>query len=508
MKFILTISILFIFNYAFGQTFFAKSFDFNRDTAEGNFFSVFLNDTFYCSAGYVRNGKYGMNLIKVDTSGHESLIYTKKNIATRIMYGIVSFQEKIFTIAHNYKENGKYEDSITLIKYNPLYGSIQLKTIPTYVDTFEVTEGLFVLNNKIYFFQQQKDRYNKNIHITEINTDLEILREIDIKLPYKGYLHSMYHFNDSFYFGLFMHDIKPGSEYERWPAVMKFDTSFNQKWYKELPKMYKGIPNGFSINMSLLKNKNIAVTTYSSKENLEYFTFPDIPTIYVIDTSCNIIWEKKFRNKAESNFLRVFTLANGDILITGNYISVSLETLMGWLIRLGPDGDIIWDRKYTDSISLATRSAELFSSHELPSGNLISFGMAGRFVIDETIQDSTIKSKTWMIKIGPNGCPGYNCDTSVIDYVLSTLIFDIPKTIPITIFPIPAKNYLQIRKNDDALIWTDYIIYNSFGEKVIHGKNSLDETIEVKVDNLIPGNYIISFYSKHKLLGSLKWIKL
>lgn len=508
MKFILTISITFLFNQVIGQTFFAKSFEFNRDTAEGNFLASFLNDTFYCSAGYVRNGKFGMNLIKVDTSGNESIIYKKKNIATRIMHGIVSFQEKIFTIAHNYKENGNYEDSITLIKYNPRYGSIQLKTIPTYEDTFDVTEGLFVLNNKLYFFQQQKDRYNKNIHITEINTDLEILREIDIELPYKGYLHSIYHFDDSFYFGLFMRDIKPGSEYEKWPAIMKFDTSFNQKWYKELPKMYEGIPTGLIINMSLLKNKNIAVTTYSSKGNLEHFTFPDIPTIYVIDTSCNIIWEKKFRNQLESNFLRVCTLENGDILITGNYISVSLEALMGWLIRLSPDGDIIWDRKYTDSISLATRSAELFSSHELPSGNLISFGMAGRFVIDEAIQDSTIKSKTWMIKIGPNGCPGFNCDTSVVDYVLSTLIPEIPKPFPISLFPNPAKEYLHVRNNDDVFLWTDYFIYNTLGRKEIHGKNNFGKVIDIKVDNLLPGNYIISFYSKHKLLGSLKWIKL
>jgi len=290
--------------------------------------------------------------------------------------------------------------------------------------------------------------------------------------------------NDKYMYLLGIMDTIINQEAVKVYNLKKLDIYFNTIWVKN----YATHDWGPAIAGTMCNyGDDIVMVIYTDRLILNHEINMTNPVVYRIDPDGNVKWKVDFLNRFESGAHTIKPMKNGDIMLCGLKSTLEANGSPGWLVRMTSSGEILWNKTYLDKRAANSIFGYLYDFHELPGGNILGFGA---FQQVDTSEDGQIKEFTsaWALKLGPDGCPGYDCGDVVLDYTLKGRD---PITIDLlNIYPNPTSGFIY---GDGANIYKNrtLTILNLTGKIVYEGKTK-DLLSGIDINNLPPGVYFIS----------------
>jgi hypothetical protein len=213
----------------------------------------------------------------------------------------------------------------------------------------------------------------------------------------------------------------------------------------------------------------------------------------------NIIWNKKYGESIPYNFLNnIRCMADGSIICTGSVYSYH-PSRSGWVLKLNSDGDSLWFRQY--SILNGNNSQNrLYDIIHTNDNGFLACGYVFPMQPDTGTQDA------WVIKLDSLGCDTPGCDTTVaIPEIAYKKMHD-----DLYIYPNPAHTVLNIQypitNNECRSIIS---IYDVFGRKVKEIKVPKGQQhLNVDVSNWHNGLYIAVLRNNKKIIAKQKFMVL
>jgi hypothetical protein len=134
----------------------------------------------------------------------------------------------------------------------------------------------------------------------------------------------------------------------------------------------------------------------------------------VIDSEGNILKRHGWYDNVLRNFYRIVAAANGDILGAGVYYTGLPSKGKGVLYRASQDGEILWERHFSDSIQRPWAPfMELFDLCELADGRIAATG-----VVFDTNAVGSLNPNIGVLVVGADGCLEPGC-TGATQYTIS-----------------------------------------------------------------------------------------
>ncbi len=139
------------------------------------------------------------------------------------------------------------------------------------------------------------------------------------------------------------------------------------------------------------------------------------PIIYKIDnTTGQVEWEYYFLKPMISEIRDITIATNGDIIGCG---IVNLNYQEAWLFRLNPQGELLWEKYYSSTLSPYT-IFDFYEVVESPDGGITAIG---RLFLQDTLNGIPIPDgSVWLVHLDSTGCFTPDCvsDTIVITDIL------------------------------------------------------------------------------------------
>lgn len=223
---------------------------------------------------------------------------------------------------------------------------------------------------------------------------------------------------------------------EQYGIVMKLDANFEVLWQKELPVSSTFAPN---VSLAPLQNGNMAVSWMRDTIVFGGTHFQWPPAVYLLDSMGNQIGVTPFDTAADKNIVYMSTLSNGDILgfgTTNEFPDFSTEG--GWVFRLNPQGQLLWERKIMDyRYNLKFGGLGWFyDATETPEGDILLAGL-----IDNEVAQS---SDMWFVQLTADGCfDNQDCQEDLI-LITTNEDLNIENNYPL-FFPNPVSEYIQLK---------------------------------------------------------------
>ncbi|MEI2696286.1 MAG: T9SS type A sorting domain-containing protein [Saprospiraceae bacterium] len=162
-------------------------------------------------------------------------------------------------------------------------------------------------------------------------------------------------------------------------------------------------------------------------------TFPMQPMVYKMDSLGNIQWHHIFYSKYPKRIKNLFEAKNGDIILIGDSEKSGKSfpyKCGGWVVRLSPDGKILWEKSYNDSITLNGYS-HFYDGLEMENGELLFCGS----IMPKRNPGIIINTDNWIIHTDRNGCILPSCDSFQVltkpDDLIKQPLADIQFTNPV-----------------------------------------------------------------------------
>lgn len=152
--------------------------------------------------------------------------------------------------------------------------------------------------------------------------------------------------------------------------------------------------------------------------NSLYETHGDI-MVTKIDTEGNLIWERSYGGSRSDGVARILPTQDGNFFLFGSSSSsdgdISYDPYLGenldfWIVKIDPDGNIIWDKIYGGNALDQSWKATLASD-----GGLVVFGWTSSN--DGDISDFFGVYDSWLLKLNSEG-------EKVWDFTMGTASFD------------------------------------------------------------------------------------
>ena len=237
--------------------------------------------------------------------------------------------------------------------------------------------------------------------------------------------------------------------------------------------------------------------------NYVYTQFIDLRTnvIYCVDREGNPIWNFKIEGDGfEREVIQEMTLLeNGDVLACGFYTGrypedplvteYDYEVNCGWLLRLSPDGDLIWRHYYPefykDDPWPTSRYSYLYDVEEMADGSIIATGMMSDYDED----GNRYKDDLWLLRVTADGCLEPNdCEEEMQEIkVVSSIEETREEKVSHLVYPNPASTLIEI---DQKLIeYEEVLFYNISGSLI----KKLNVTKTIDITNFEQGLYFLKF---------------
>lgn len=234
---------------------------------------------------------------------------------------------------------------------------------------------------------------------------------------------------------------------------------------------------------------------------------PSFQELNCIDSEGNTIWRHGWLDQSLRYFYRIVTAANGDILGVGAHTTGLPNKGKAVIFRATQDGEIIWERHYSDSIQRPwSPLTEMFDICELADGRLAATG-----IVFDTNAVGTLNPNIGLLVVGADGCLEPGC-TGVTQYV--TGIFEpfapAPQLPQLLCSPNPASDFISVKLPitfQDSPPSHMLRAYNSQGILVAEIPwNDLAQERQVQVRNWPFGIYQLLFWKEGNPLFSGKVI--
>ncbi|MCB9273821.1 MAG: T9SS type A sorting domain-containing protein [Lewinellaceae bacterium] len=256
------------------------------------------------------------------------------------------------------------------------------------------------------------------------------------------------------------------------------DSSGQVVWQRRLPIVD---PESNFLSVLELDNGNLAAGWFYELEAVEYPLLDFGTVIYGLSPGGDSLWAQYYLT-FETDLKTVLELdkaANGDIIGSGYAWKEIEEDLppayIGWIFRLSPQGEPVWDRYIYDARS-PERYAYLFNATELPNGDLAFTGS----YYDTLIVDGSPAPdpNIWLVRVDSNGCLTPGCadlqvvtDTGIVQVTATN---DRPREEagpgPFRLFPNPAGSEVFLAAPAQATQPLEHLelrLFSALGQQVL-----------------------------------------
>ncbi len=486
-------------NVCFSQDYFSKLIKIHRDTAQIFMSPYLVNDSIYTYICFKKNGVESTSFAVFDTSMNFSREIYFPTLIGNLLNSSDRSQTKMYKSGKEFSPNGTVSDTQTLISYD--FESKALKKVKniatgSYFKWDKFPDQLYTYKDTTYLFSAygylDTPKPYKLI-INRIDKDMNPIDTKYVNFANQTYISDILK-NDKFIYILGFLDTVINKEYVNVYKLKKLDLNFNTIWDKN----YQSIDfvDPFLGRMSF-DGDDIIMSLYTDRVKLDHNVNWINPVFVRIDADGNVKWKVDFLNRFESGVHSIKTLKNGDILFCGVNASYDFDAKCGWLVRMKPTGEVIWNKMYFDYRAGDARFGYLYDFVELEGGNIIAVG-AYQHADSTSTGIPTNFTSAWAIKVGPDGCPGFECDSVVHEYTLNTpnsITFD-----RLNIYPNPTNGLIY---GEGESVYTDrtLTILNLTGRVVYVGKTQ-DLVSGIDISRLPQGIYFISIngIGVHKII--------
>jgi hypothetical protein len=130
------------------------------------------------------------------------------------------------------------------------------------------------------------------------------------------------------------------------------------------------------------------------------------PWIFKTDTSGNIIWQRKYEGpRFTGNSITIDELDDGSIISSGQGGFDDCMNTQGYIIKVEPDGDSIWMRRYDYYEANNGYLNHLY--------DLLLTSDEGMILTGETYGEPEWEQSLWVQKLDSIGCDTAGCDPTV-----------------------------------------------------------------------------------------------
>jgi hypothetical protein len=172
-----------------------------------------------------------------------------------------------------------------------------------------------------------------------------------------------------------------------------------------------GSDDDFGVKGVKLKNSNHYIICGSSRSNQSFDksndSFGDVDIwVLKLDENLSIIWDTIYGGNAFDNVYDMIETQDGNLLIagvstsppSGNKTADGFGSQDYWLIKIDPDGNILWDKTYG-----GTGVDRLFSLNELNNGDVLLVGHSSSPISGNKTSDTNGGFDYWIVKIDADG---------------------------------------------------------------------------------------------------------
>lgn len=262
-----------------------------------------------------------------------------------------------------------------------------------------------------------------------------------------------------------------GSDYDSW--VVKTDSIGNVLWQQTYNHLSPSGGDGGSEIAELQDGNYVIAGAYDNTSLTASWAY-----LMKIDPDGNEIWTKRYENAVSQGFWACEVLNSGAILAVGQTNNTDDNSQAGWLMKTDANGDTIWTRTYNPSDGTDLLRNMLV----MPNGDIVMVGF-GRGE-NSTTQDG------WILRVDSMGCEVENCFSVGVEELDKEEHYSI-------VYPNPASALVQIQSS--SLKLQGISVRDVMGREMTSPNPSLPggEFLQLDVSNWPNGVYLISVTDEH-----------
>lgn len=231
-------------------------------------------------------------------------------------------------------------------------------------------------------------------------------------------------------------------------------------------------------------------------------TFPMQPIVYKMDSLGNIQWHHIFYSKHPKRIKNLMEAKNGDIILIGdseNAGKANPYKCGGWVVRFSPNGKIIWEKSYNDTISLNGYS-HFYDGLEMENGELVFCGN----IIPKLEGGQITNSDDWLVHTDRNGCILPGCDSFQL---LTNLEIPIENSFYNVHFNNPVTNELLLEAEFPST--SSIISISDLNANVVYTQKVSGFPIKIDLRNVSSGIYYLTIRDSNiNFIKTFKFLKL
>lgn len=282
-------------------------------------------------------------------------------------------------------------------------------------------------------------------------------------------------------------------------AVKKVDEGGNTQWIYELPNS-----NDFFLESPIAINEmgETIVAYIQEFYNPTIGSLERLTMLTKLSQDGTVLWETSF---SEENIIltnNMFLTENNDIIMIGEVYHEPFGKFQGKVNRLDQNGNIIWEKIYSEDRYGGINSSRLYNGFEMENGDLV---FAGSLV--DTVNNIPLAHQDfWLLRVGPDGCYISNCD----DHNLITSVEEPNLVIENQYFLTPtiANNTVKIQAKSTE--WTptslSISVVNISGQRMVTKGQSVPP-YELDIIDYPSGLYFVTISHKTGQTQTLKFVK-
>lgn len=505
MLYLLSVSLM-------AQTGFMKSYDIEGTDSNNGFDILNTQSSYFIGTipTISNTGLVGVGIMKIDTAGIKQWDNLFENEEGNLVpsKGILSLDNAGFVVAGEMGHSEGY-GTLFFLRISTQGDSLQLKEYGNEV-LQEGSPHMVTRNDSLFSLIRYGDIANTyaNIKLLKMDTCLANLTEILLS-GVSGYSLNAATFltfsPDTTFFYLNIN--YKNNTLQSYLVIRKIDLLGNTVW--TYPLSGYTTSTNTPTQIVVLDNGNIVTRWFDE----EFGSANERnPYLICLNDQGEFVWRYNFSDNAYKKFpVAITKAANGDIIGCGFVNNPNYNYSSGWLFRLSPNGELLWEREYV-SYTPTVNFLVPQGIDEDDNGNIIATG-----AIIDALPTGGYEGNALLLKVLPNGCFTPNCNGGAEDtlIVASTVVgieeaspLPPPKEGRLIIFPNPTNDVLQI------------LLPNQRANAQIHITDLLGHTLKIiplppdykqpyfsiATHDLPNGVYLVSYTQQGLLVGRAKMV--
>ncbi|QQR87407.1 MAG: T9SS type A sorting domain-containing protein [Flavobacteriales bacterium] len=272
--------------------------------------------------------------------------------------------------------------------------------------------------------------------------------------------------------------------------VMRLDSAGNTLWRRN----FGGSQHAYD-NVSAIQTQDGGIVATGSFMPLPgSWNSPQWNYFRKWDINGNVQWSKQYNQAQDATTFDIEELPNGDLVASG-----SENTHWGLLIKLEPDGDLSWLRRYTYYTSNGSQHG-LYDVEPTSDGGFVATGVSRQGVSDSLPGLQMV----WLLKVDSAGCLVPGCGNIGVEEVALGL------ENALSVYPNPARDQAQVMldlpQDLEVRGALQLVVVDGLGRTVLEVPVGNARTLQLELAGLAAGVHYVHLRDETRWLSGTKLV--